>query len=150
MKKLKYITYTGIAFIAFLMMILSACTKLKDTSYDQLISSQSKPTTADIPALTGAPYVDWRVLLLQWNELYRAQEVSGDEMLTPARPNGWVDGGVYRRIHEHKWTTDDDICINVLTKSDKGITGCDRIIYQVQAGLIPVAAKDTTALIAEM
>ena len=118
MKKLKYITYTGIAVIAFLMVVLSACTKLKDTSYNQLISSEFTPASSDLPALTGAPYVDWRGLLLQWNTLYRAQEVSGDEMLTPARPNGWVDGGVYRRIHEHKWTTDDDIVVNVWTRQN--------------------------------
>jgi hypothetical protein len=150
MKKLKYITYTGIAVIAFLMVVLSACTKLKDTSYNQLISSEFTPTSSDLPALTGAPYVDWRGLLLQWNTLYRAQEVSGDEMLTPARPNGWVDGGVYRRIHEHKWTTDDDIVVNVWTRAYQGITNCNRIIYQVQTKSIPVAPADTTALIAEM
>jgi hypothetical protein len=150
MKKLIYIIKHGIAAFAVLMIINSSCTKLKDTSYDQIISSEFTPTSSDIPALTGAPYVDWRGLLLQWNTLYRAQEVSGDEMLTPARPNGWVDGGVYRRIHEHKWTTDDDIVINVWTRAYQGITNCNRIIYQVQSGSIPVLAKDTTALIAEM
>jgi hypothetical protein len=150
MKKLNFITYTGIAIIAFLLVVISACTKLKDTSYNQIIASEYTPTSADIPSLTGAPYVNWRGLLLQWNTLYRAQEVSGDEMLTPARPNGWVDGGVYRRIHEHKWTTDDDIVINVWTRAYQGVTNCNRVIYQIQTKAIPVAAKDTTALIAEM
>jgi len=150
MKKLKYIAYVKLASIAMLLAGISSCTDLKDTSYNQIISSEFVPTSSDLPALTGAPYVDWRGLLLQWNTLYRAQEVSGDEMLTPARPNGWVDGGVYRRIHEHKWTTDDDIVINVWTRAYQGITNCNRIIYQVQTKSIPVAAKDTVALIAEM
>ena len=150
MKKLKYSTYAKIAIIGIFMAGISACTDLKDISYNQLISSEFVPTSSDIPALTGAPYVDWRGLLLEWNTLYRAQEVSGDEMLTPARPNGWVDGGVYRRIHEHKWTTDDDIVINVWTRAYKGITNCNRVIYQVQSAAIPVAPKDTTAVIAEM
>ena len=150
MKKLIYILKHGIAAFAVLIIINSSCTKLKDTSYDKIISSEFVPTSSDLPAITGAPYVDWRGLLLQWNTLYRAQEVSGDEMLTPARPNGWVDGGVYRRIHEHKWTTDDDIVINVWTRAFQGITNCNRIIFQVQSGSIPVLAKDTTALIAEM
>ncbi|MHA4812053.1 RagB/SusD family nutrient uptake outer membrane protein [Flavitalea flava] len=150
MKKLKYSTYTGTTIIVILMVLLSACTKLKSTSYNQIIASEFTPTSSDLAALAGAAYVDWRGLLLQWNTLYRAQEVSGDEMLTPARPNGWVDGGVYRRIHEHKWTTDDDIVINIWTRAYQGVTNCNRIIYQVQAGIIPVAAKDTTSLIAEM
>ncbi len=130
--------------------IFLACTKLKDTSYNQIISSEFTPTSSELPALAGAAYVDWRGLLLQWNTVYRAQEVSGDEMLTPARPNGWVDGGVYRRIHEHKWTTDDDVVINIWTRAYQGITNCNRIIYQVQSGSIPVAAKDTASLIGEM
>lgn len=150
MKNIKHVIYSGVAGMAFLLILLSACTKLKDTSYNQIIASEFTPTSSDLAALAGAAYVNWRVLLLQWNELYRAQEVSGDEMLTPARPNGWVDGGVYRRIHEHKWTTDDDIVINVWTNAYQGITNCNRIIYQVQAGTIPVAAKDTTSFIAEI
>jgi hypothetical protein len=132
------------------MQVFSACTKLKDGSYNQIISSEFTPTESELPALAGAAYVDWRGLLLQWNTVYRAQEVSGDQMLTPARPNGWVDGGVYRRIHEHKWTTEDDVVINIWTRAYQGITNCNRIIYQVQSGDIPVAAKDTSSLVAEI
>lgn len=150
MKKLKYNIYTGIAMIAFLMVVISACTKLEDKSFNQIISSEFTPTKADIPSLTGAPYVDWRGLLLQWNTVYRAQSVSSDEMLTPERNGGWVDGGVYRRLHEHKWTTDDDVVINIWTRAYKGINNCNRVIFQVQTKDIPVPAKDTTSLIAEM
>ncbi len=150
MKNLKHIKYTYKVVILLFIIGNSACTKLDDINYTQLVSSEFVPTSSDIPSLTGAPYVDWRGLLLQWNTLYRAQEVSGDQMLTPARPNGWVDGGVYRRIHEHKWTTDDEIVINIWTRAYQGITNCNRIIYQVQTKDIPVEAKDTTALIAEM
>ena len=144
------IKYQYITAFTIILSVFSACTKLKDTSYNQIISSEFTPTSSELPALAGAAYVDWRGLLLQWNTVYRAQEVSADEMLTPARPNGWVDGGVYRRLHEHKWTTDDDVVINVWTRAYQGITNCNRIIYQVQSGAIPVAAKDTASLVAEM
>lgn len=144
------IKYQYITAFTIILSIFSACTKLKDSSYNQIISSEFTPTSSELPALAGAAYVDWRGLLLQWNTVYRAQEVSADEMLTPARPNGWVDGGVYRRLHEHKWTTDDDVVINVWTRAYQGITNCNRIIYQVQSGAIPVAAKDTASLVAEM
>ena len=150
MKKLKHITHSGITAIALFLFLITSCTKLEDTSYNQIISSEFVPEISDLPALTGAPYVDWRGLLLQWNTVYRAQEVSGDQMLTPARPNGWVDGGVYRRIHEHKWTNEDDIVINIWTRAYKGITNCNRIIYQVETEQIPVEAEDAGPLIAEM
>lgn len=144
------IKYQYIIAFTIILSIFSACTKLKDTSYNQIISGEFTPTSSELPALAGAAYVDWRGLLLQWNTVYRAQEVTADEMLTPARPNGWVDGGVYRRLHEHKWTTDDDVVINVWTRAYQGITNCNRIIYQVQSGAIPVASKDTASLVAEM
>lgn len=149
MKYLKYYLRAGFLLL-FCSAVLYSCTKLKDTSYNQIIAGNFTPTESDLAALAGAAYVDWRGLLLEWNTLYRAQEVSSDEILTPARPNGWVDGGVYRRIHEHKWTTDDDIVINVWTRAYKGITNCNRIIYQVQAGIIPVTPQDTSSLIAEI
>ena len=68
--------YTGL--LAMLFVIAAGCTKLKSTSYNQIIGSEFVPGTTDLAALSGAAYVDWRGLLLQWNTLYRAQEVSGD------------------------------------------------------------------------
>src|SRR5690242_19878713 len=150
MKKTTHYIVSGITTLVVGAMLFAGCTKLKDTNYNSIVSNDFVPTSSDLPALAGAAYVDWRGLLLQWNTVYRAQEVSGDEMLTPARPNGWVDGGVYRRIHEHKWTTDDDIVINIWTRAYQGVTNCNRIIYQVQSGSIPVAAKDTASLVSEM
>jgi hypothetical protein len=150
MKKIRHYIVPGMITLMGISLLFCACTKLKNSSYDSIISSEFTPTSSELPALAGAAYVDWRGLLLQWNTVYRAQEVSGDEMLTPARPNGWVDGGVYRRLHEHKWTTDDDVVINIWTRAYQGITNCNRIIYQVQSAAIPVAPKDTAALVSEM
>ena len=150
MKHKKYLIQPGLMAVVVFSLIITACTKLKDQSYNSIVASDFTPDASNLPALAGAGYLDWRGLLLQWNTVYRAQEVSGDEMLTPARPNGWVDGGVYRRIHEHKWTTEDDIVVNVWTRAYQGITNCNRTIYQVQSGTIPVAAKDTAALVGEM
>lgn len=149
-RKFKHIKTLGITGFVFLMIMVSSCTKLKDESFNTIIASQFKPTDSDLAALAGAAYVNWRIVLLQWNGLYRADEVSGDEQLTPARPNGWVDGGVYRRIHEHKWTTDDDIVVNTWSRTYAGITNCNRVIYQVDQNIIPVEESAKPALIAEM
>jgi starch-binding outer membrane protein, SusD/RagB family len=150
MKKTFHFIDTRIMFVVLTLVIFVSCTKLKNKNYNGFVSNEFEPTNSELPALSGAAYVDWRGLLLQWNTVYRAQEVSADQMLTPARPNGWVDGGVYRRLHEHKWTTEDDVVINVWSRAYRGITNCNRVIYQVQAGFIPVNASDTSALLAEM
>ncbi len=150
MKNKIYMIKNGMLILIMLIVIVTSCTKLEDQSYDQIISSRFEPGSQDLAALSGAAYVNWRDVMTQWNGLYRAQEVAGDEMLTPARPNGWVDGGVYRRIHEHKWTTDDDIVVNTWSRTYSGITNCNRVIYQVESGIIPVDESDKPAVIAEM
>lgn len=150
MKNTIYTQKIKIGLLALLMAFSPSCTELEDESFNTIIDSQFTPTEQDLAALAGSAYANWRTVLLDWNGLYRANEVSGDQMLTPARPNGWVDGGVYRRIHEHNWTTDDDIIINTWSRTYAGITNCNRVIYQVESGIIPVKEEDKVGLIAEM
>ena len=120
------------------LLLLAACTKLKDTSYNQIIGSQFNPTASDLQSLAGAAYVNWRYVLQDWNGMFRAEEVTGDEVVIPARPNGWVDGGIYVRMSGHSWTADDDIVVNTWTRAYAGITNCNRVIYQIASGLVPV------------
>lgn len=127
----------------------TSCTDLKDESFDRIIAQQFTPTSGDVASLVGAAYTNWRDVLQQWNGLFRTQEISGDQLVIPARPNGWVDGGVYRRIHDHKWTADDEIAINNWNRSYAGIANCNRLIYQIESGSIPFTeGKD--AIIAEL
>jgi starch-binding outer membrane protein, SusD/RagB family len=150
MKKLRYTLKIKISIFTFLMAFSFSCTDLEDENFSSIIVSDFTPTEEDLAALAGSAYVNWRAVLLEWNGLYRANEVSGDQMLTPARPNGWVDGGVYRRIHEHKWTSDDDIAVNTWNRTYSGITNCNRVIFQIESGQIPVKEEDKIPLIAEM
>ncbi|TWW00742.1 RagB/SusD family nutrient uptake outer membrane protein [Chitinophaga pinensis] len=120
--------------------ILCSCTKLKDDSYNQIIAGQFEPTAQDLASLVGAAYVNWRIVLNGWNGYARIQEATSDEAVVPARPNGWVDGGIYRRLHEHKWTSDDDVTINTWGRTYAGITNCNRVIYQLESGAIPVTS----------
>lgn len=117
---------------------LVSCTRLKDKSYNQIIASQFQPGSDDLASLLGAAYVNWRLVLNDWNGYQKAQENTSDETVTPARPNGWVDGGVFRRMHEHTWTADDDISVNNWSRVYAGITNCNRVIYQIESGGIPV------------
>ncbi len=117
---------------------ISACTKLKDDPYSTIISTRFNPTKDDLAALVGAGYSQWRFILLDWNGLWRAQEITGDQIVIPKRPWGWFDDGVYQRLHKHTWTTDDDVVRNTWSRTYAGITNCNRIIYQIESGLIPV------------
>ena len=143
MKKFSII-YTFVVILA-VTITLPACTKLKDTPYTAIISTSFKPTKADLPSLVGAAYSQWRFILLDWNGLWRAQEVSADQLVIPKRPWGWFDVGVYKRLQKHTWTTDDDVVKQTWSRTYAGITNCNRIIYQIESGLIQIAeGKEAT------
>ncbi len=132
--------------ILMVIILLSACTKLKDTPYTTIISTKFDPTKDDIAALVGAGYSQWRFILLDWNGLWRAQEVTSDQLVIPKRPWGWFDDGVYQRLHKHTWTTDDDVVNQTWSRTYAGITNCNRIIYQIESGLIPITDEKEATL----
>ncbi|MDR6944709.1 RagB/SusD family nutrient uptake outer membrane protein [Mucilaginibacter pocheonensis] len=143
MKKFQKIYFIIAVFVAVIS--ITACTKLKDTPYTAIISTKFNPTQADLAALVGAGYSQWRFILLDWNGLWRAQEVTGDQLVIPKRPWGWFDDGVYQRLHKHTWTTDDDVVNQTWSRTYAGITNCNRIIYQIESGLIPITTgKEAT------
>jgi len=144
MKKTTYLLILSIT------ILFSGCLELKDTSYNQLIAEQFDPTEDDLAALVGSAYVNWRDVILNWDGFHRSQELAGDQLVIPARPNGWVDGGVYRRYHEHRWTPDDGIVVSVWNRAFAGITNCNRIIYQIESGGIPLDPTLIESTIAEV
>lgn len=141
MKK-RYLFIMGIAGA----LAVNSCTKLNDTNYNNIITSQFTPTTKDVAALMGVPYTNWKTLELgAWNSLWRTNEISADQTVIPARPNGWVDGGVYRRMHEFKWTADEDNCFQAWANAYAGITNCNRLIYQIDNNQIPLGSGKAQA-----
>ena len=136
MKSTIYFLRVGV--LAATMMGFDACTKLDDESFNEIVSDQFVPTEADVPALAGAAYINWRPLYLEFNGVYRINETSTDETVTPGRPNGWVDDGSYRRLHEHKWTALDATPRDAWTQAFGGVTNCNRLLFQVESGKLPV------------
>src|ERR1700743_498570 len=136
MKKIFLITFWGVGLIGGFM----ACTKLDNKDYTTIVSSQFNPGAADVAALVGVPYTNWRTLELgrRANAIWRTNEISADETVIPERPNGWVDGGIYRRMHTHTWTPDEDNCYKIWTNAYAGIPNCNRLLYQLDANLIPL------------
>jgi starch-binding outer membrane protein, SusD/RagB family len=52
---------------------------------------------------------------------------------------------VYQRLHKHTWTSDDDVVRQTWSRTYAGITNCNRIIYQIESGLIPIeTGKEAT------
>jgi len=137
-----------------ILMLLStaSCTELADDSYGSvLLDSYSPKTETDISALVNAAYIPWRQTMLLWNGVVRGQELCADQDVLPARTGiGWIDGFVYKRMHEHTWTSSDDGVIQPWNRTFVGVNTCNRIIYQLEIGKITVSDERKASLIAEL
>jgi hypothetical protein len=121
--------------LSFFTMI--SCTELQDESYNTIIADQFNPSAGDVGSLIASAYVPWRDLFNKWQSYFWAQEISTDELLIPKRPWGWVDDGGYRRFHYHQWNAEDAIIYTCWQRAYKGITTCNKVIYQIENDLVP-------------
>ena len=112
-----------------------ACTELEDTNYHAIVGDGFQPTGEDLAALLASAYIPWRQTFLQWNGVARSQMLTADEDVIPARPNGWVDGGIYKRLHQHAWTSDEDNVVQGWNRTYVGINACNRVLYQLENGI---------------
>lgn len=142
----------SIGLLGLLLAGSSACTNLLDDSYGQVVSENYTPKTEEeVSYLVNAAYIPWRETLLQWNGVVRSQELSADQDVIPARLGiGWVDGYIYKRWHEHTWTTEDDGVLQGWERTYNGINTCNRILSQIEEGVITVDEATREPLIAEL
>lgn len=139
--------------LLFILTIFSptSCVDLVDESYGSVISEKFSPKNEEeVSYLVNAAYVPWRETMLLWNGVVRAQELCADQDVIPARPNGWVDGGIYKRWHLHSWTTDDDSALQPWARTYTGINTCNRLLSQIEDGFINVNEDIKDNLISEL
>ncbi|WP_301747107.1 RagB/SusD family nutrient uptake outer membrane protein [uncultured Duncaniella sp.] len=129
-----------------------SCTDLKDESFGSIVSSQYVPKTeADISYLVNAAYIPWRQTMLLWQGVVRSQELSADQDVIPARLGiGWVDGYIYKRWHQHTWTTEDEGVLVGWERTFDGVTACNRVLSQIEDNVINVQGETRTRLISEL
>ena len=128
---------------------MCSCTELEDTNYTNIVADGFEPTDEDVAALLSSAYVSWRKTMLLWNGVARAQMLCSDQDVVPARPNGWVDGGVYKRLHQHKWTSEDDVPLQSWVRTYDGINACNRVLYQIESGQVKLGDRET-AIVSEL
>ena len=123
-----------------------SCTELEDTNYHSIVSDGFEPSDDDVASLLASGYVSWRKTMLLWNGVARAEMLCTDEDVIPARPNGWVDGGIYKRMHQHKWTSEDDIPLQSWVRTYDGINTCNRVLYQIESSQIQLGDRETSVV----
>lgn len=124
--------------ISGLMMLAFGCTDLSEVVYDQVTEDNFNPTGDDIGALMAPAYSPLRGMKLGWYSYFDLQGETSDEIVTPVRPNGWYDGGIYIRMHTHNYDQFGGMHNNLYGSSFSGINAANRVIFQIESGVAPL------------
>lgn len=146
---IKKIYYPIVATLLVAAFVINACTNLDEDVYSEVLASNFQATEDDIPAIIAPVYASFRSLMMGWQGYFDLQEESADAIITPARPNGWYDGGTYLRMHQHAWTSLQWQPTNTWQQAYQSITTANRVLSQIEDGEIPIA-EGREALEAEL
>ncbi len=140
---------TNIVCCVFVLIGLTSCFNLDEHVYSEVTQSTFKPNQEDIASLVASVYHPL-TYIMDWQGLFDAQEESGDVIITPTRPNGWDDGGTYRRMHQHTWTSESWQPENCYDTPYSAINNANRILDQIDAGELPIGDDLKVSTIAEL
>ncbi|MGH7500484.1 MAG: RagB/SusD family nutrient uptake outer membrane protein [Longimicrobiales bacterium] len=127
-----------------------SCTDLTEVPYEEITEENFNPTGDDIGSLLAPAYTPLRQVWMGWYGNLDFQEETADELITPVRPNGWYDGGTYIRLHEHRWTFTQGQPNSLWGRAFNGINSANRVIYQIESGIVPVEEDVKPGLLAEL
>ncbi|WP_374164803.1 RagB/SusD family nutrient uptake outer membrane protein [Arcticibacter sp. MXS-1] len=142
----KTIRNTIIVAVTGAVFTFGSCTNLDEDVYSEVLPSKFKPTEKDLPAIIAPTYASLRTLMCGWQGYFDLQEEAADCIITPVRPNGWDDGGTYRRMHQHTWTTQEWQPYNTWQNAYSSITKANMIISQLEDGTIQLGESKEPAI----
>ena len=129
----------------------AACTDLTEVPYNEITEANFKPTAGDLAAMLAPAYTPMRSIWMGWYGMVDWQGETADMLLTPVRPNGWYDGGVYIQNHEHRWNPSSPGMPNSLWgNAYNGINNVNRVIYQIESGVLPITGEIRDVTLAEL
>lgn len=129
--------------------MLTGCFDLEEHAYSEVVSKDFEPTDQDVVALLALSYSEFGGFM-DWYGFFDCYEESADVIITPTRPNGWDDGGVYKRMHWHKWNSEDPGSpASLYGTAFSGINAANKVLDQLKDGSLP-AGDLTEAAIDEL
>ncbi|MBE7176467.1 MAG: RagB/SusD family nutrient uptake outer membrane protein [Mucilaginibacter polytrichastri] len=134
---------------------LSACTKLDENSYDQLISDEFYSNKNEIISAVLRPYTHanaWATPAGQDN-WWRPSELSADQLAWPTKGRHGEDGGKWKRLHYHTWFVDEGGLNNAWNLMYWGVGLCNDPIEKIEpreAADLGMTQEEKDAYIAEL
>jgi starch-binding outer membrane protein, SusD/RagB family len=148
MKKVRKIRHFLV--LAGFLLAFQACIDMDETVFSDLIAEQFSPTASDLGSMIGPVYTELQTVYHGWHNYFDLMEECTDHIVTPSRPRGWDDGGVYRRMHLHTWTSLQSHSNNLWNRCYVGINNANRVIFQIESGNLPLDEATAAAALAEL
>lgn len=140
---------TGLVVLGLALSSLS-CTDLNEDPITEIIEEDFNPTEAALASLMGEPYQQLRGWWMSWHGFLDSQEETADAFLTPTRPNGWDDDGIYIQLHKHTWHQNHPQATNGWGRAYDVINSANRLINQIESGELELPEELSTSSIAEL
>lgn len=144
----KYLMTFG---VAAAVAAVPGCTDLTESPYTEITEANFKPSEGDLAAMIAPVYTPLRSVWMSWYGMVDWMGEVGDMLLTPVRPNGWYDGGIYIQNHEHRWNSSSPGMANGRWGNYfSGINAANRVMYQIDSGVLPLEGDTRDAIVAEL
>ncbi|HMF73355.1 MAG TPA: RagB/SusD family nutrient uptake outer membrane protein [Flavitalea sp.] len=127
---LKNISYTFIG----CMLILSACTKLDENLYNQVVAENFYKNKQEVTSAVVRPYTHARAwaAINDRHGYWRLQELPGDQQAWPQKGRHGYDGGQWVRQHYHEWTLTDRAIEEPWELMYWGIGFCNNLMEELE------------------
>lgn len=115
--------------ILFTLFGLWSCTNLDEEVYDTIISDDFYQNEKQVLAAAGPAYDELRGLV-QVSGMWGINSLSTDEAVLPTRGIHWDNGGIYRRLALHTWTSEEGYFNDAWKFVYNTSSNCNRMLYQ--------------------
>lgn len=117
----------------------TSCTNLDEVMYSGITEDSYNYSEDDLPGIIMGCYKP-----LSDNYVggyWQTQELTGCCISTPANASGWDDGGIYKSLQFHTWTSELGQPGYVWDIYYSGVILCNRALEKVETGLVPISSE---------
>lgn len=118
----------------------ASCSNLDEVLYSGVTEDTYNYSADDLGGVIMGCYspLNWGYVSAYW----QTQELTGCCISTPANASGWDDGGIYKALQFHTWTSELGQPGDLWNNYYSGVILCNRAIEKLESGLIPIESED--------
>ena len=125
----------------FLGGIQSCKDNLDEKVYSLVTESNYAYSAKDFDPTVVSVYSYFRSLIGH-DHFWATQEMSSDEIVNPPNSSGWDDGGIYRMLHYHKWTSEQPHVKDMWNTFYRGVVLSNSVIALINSDKLPAGSAD--------